>query len=63
MTSDFGADDLLADPADVLEQRRPVREDDEPETEPPPDEIDPEADPADVQEQLRTVPTEEEDWP
>lgn len=48
------------DEADVLEQRRELRESDEPESPPPPDV---EADPADVQEQLRPVPTEEEAWP
>lgn len=49
-----------ANEADLLEQRRDLREDTEP-TEPP--DADVEADPADLQEQSLPVPSEEEDWP
>lgn len=49
-----------ANEADVLEQRRDVRDDPEPGNVPV---LDAEADPADLQEQSRPVPAEEEDWP
>ena len=47
--------------ADALEQRRELREDEEPVELPAT--IDVEADPADLTDQHRPVPSEEEDWP
>lgn len=55
--ADSGA--FRADEADVLEQRRELREDAEPEEVPS---ADVEANPADLQEQALPVPSEEEDW-
>jgi hypothetical protein len=48
-----------ADEADVLEQRRELREDTEPDQ---PPSVEAEADPADLAEQSRSVPSEEEEW-
>ncbi len=61
MNPDFRAD-FRADEADVLEQRRELREDPESGDLPPAD-PDVEADPADLQEQSVPVPSEEDDWP
>jgi hypothetical protein len=49
-----------ANEADLLEQRRDLREDTEPAEAP---DTDAEADPADLREQSLPVPSEEEDWP